>query len=230
MKKIISSVLILVMCLTSITLFPTSVNASAKETDKYNHVINAAFDYTNDIDDYNTYIKDSNVFFYDFDKNGVKECVINYYKEKNGFPYKVFAVYTIRKGKVVALKKHSALFVLAGGPSGSVSVVTKKGKSYLLWVSRNGNGGPSNRQYGTIKLFKVTSKKVKQVGKASGTLIYENFNLSKKVAKINGKKVSFNSFKKWQKSYKIKFAKRKSGQSPFGFDYIQKGSKLKRRF
>lgn len=80
---------------------------------------------------------------YDLDGDGIQELIVVYfakvtYNDMPDIPAAVYSVYTMSGGAVAPVVEKELLFIDAGGPTGSVSVVEKGGKVFLAVNEENG--------------------------------------------------------------------------------------------
>ncbi len=193
MKKQLSILLSIVLF---ISVFSFSVEA--KSYSQYNKYIKSAVLSSKSCD------MKATGFLYDFDKNGTKELVINYWKKSAKYGrIKVASVYTIKGKKVKTLMKNKKL-VTENASGGDVGVAIKGKKRYLL-LNKSVDGGCKET---TVKLYKISSSKAK-CSKTGNCSLYYNYDKKKAVTKayISGKKTSYKKYVKWQKSFKLKYLK-----------------------
>lgn len=216
MKKLIS-IFLSIMIIGSVLTMGVSADATTN-TQKYRGKISNAINSCYDCGEYYIDRTDVGGFLYDFDGNGVKELVLTYFIKVNisgySVPKLVCSVYTIKNGKTKTILKNKSLYVDAGGPFAAVGVAKKNGKKYLFCYDETGEtgGGPSIRRTGEIVLYKIKGTKATKSAKAKFKIKSDTTKSPSKIksAKIkkNGKKMSYKNFIKWQKTFKLKYAKR----------------------
>lgn len=199
-KYIICFLLSFALIFSSLFFNPSSVNA--KLNSKYKKVIEKAIKSS----EKTTYYKKATGFLYDFDKNGTKELVVMYGKKTSYGGKYVLSVYTLKNKKLKTLMKEKTITKPVQSYSGMVAVAKKNGKSYLM-LEKGYGITPHNTVFKMYKI-KGSTIKCKQIAKCSAYDNYEEGE-SEKVITISGKNKTYDQFMEWQKSFKLKYGKRK---------------------
>lgn len=204
MKKLTAIVLCLALLCGISAQFTLSASAKTKYG-KYKGVLSST---VNRIDSSTT----NYGFYYDFNKDGVKELVMLYAEDYDPYTYK-FSVYTIRNNKAKKICKDKEILQATGPHNKAIGVAKKGGKRYLVTLKEYGSGDADYNSLRKLKItyYKISKTKIKKYKTAS---LSGRFNCmvnpvktKKRVCKISGKKVSYSKYCNFLKSFSYKNVK-----------------------
>jgi len=150
--------------------------------------------------------------FYDLDDNGVQELIIHYIKKVSNdygsdpYEHAFAAIYTIDNGRAVQLVDEK-LVGLVAGPSSSVSIVEKDGKTYALstWETGGTDGSPGCERYGEYRLYNVDGPSAEVKIFAEYCWVYGNnydIDYGQSYAVIDGTRTDYRDLEQWVTSFR----------------------------
>lgn len=159
-----------------------------------------------------SYARIAKGFFYDLDGDSVEELVMMYSVGRNYATHTAVSVYTLQKGKAIAVIKDQKLYDEVSAPSGEAAALTKGGKTYLGLFDQNGG---MSFQYGMRRggkwvLYTMQNKTLRKTYTAEFQSVEKA--PSQNTGKIDGKSVSYSQYQNWVKS----FSKKKCVSAPSG--------------
>lgn len=149
---------------------------------------------------------------YDLDGNGTQELVFHYIKKVSNdygsepYEHSFAAVYTIHNGEVVQLVDEK-LVGLVAGPSSSISIVEKDGKTYALttWETGGTDGSSGCERYGEYRLYALDGNEITVDTFAEYFWVYGNnydVNYSNSYAVIDGTRTGYDELERWAASFR----------------------------